>query len=69
MKLIDVKPHSYAKYNVNSNDKDPIFKIGDYVRISKYKNYKNFLLKGILQIGQTKFLLSAKLKTQVHGLM
>ena len=48
MKLIDVKPNSYAKYNVNSNDKDPIFKIGDYVRISKYKNYKNFLLKGIL---------------------
>ena len=41
MKLIDVKYNSYAKYNVNSNDKDPIFKIGDYVRMSKYKNYKN----------------------------
>ena len=38
MKLIDVKPDSYAEYNVNSNDKDPKFKIGDHVRIPKYKN-------------------------------
>ena len=28
---------SYAKYNVDSNDKGPRFKIGDHVRISKYK--------------------------------
>ena len=38
MKPIDVKSDSYAEYNVDSNDKDPKFKIGDHVRISKYKN-------------------------------
>ena len=35
---IDVKSDSYAKYNVYSNAKDPKFKIGDHVGISKYKN-------------------------------
>ena len=38
MKPIDVKSDSYAEYIVDSNDKDPKFEIGDYVRISKYKN-------------------------------
>ena len=38
MKPIDVKSDSYAEYNVDSNDKDPKFKVGDHVRISKYKN-------------------------------
>ena len=38
MKPIYVKSDSYAEYNVDSNPKDPKFKIGDHVRISKYKN-------------------------------
>ena len=38
MKPIDVNPDSYTKYNVDSNEKDPKFKTGDHVRISKYKN-------------------------------
>ena len=38
IKLIDVKSNSYAEFNVGSNEKDPKFKIGDRVRISKYKN-------------------------------
>ena len=38
MKPIDVKSHSFAKYNEKSNEKDPKFKAGDYVRISKYKD-------------------------------
>ena len=38
MKPIDVKPDSYAEYSVDSNEKDPKFKVGDNVRISKYKN-------------------------------
>ena len=37
MKPVDVKSNSYAEYNVGSNDKDPNFKVGDHVRISKYK--------------------------------
>ena len=38
MKPVDVKPDSYAKYNVDSNEKDPRFQVGDHVRIWKYKN-------------------------------
>ena len=38
MKSIDVKSNSYAEYNVDSNAKDSRFKIGNHVRISKYKN-------------------------------
>ena len=38
MKPIDVMGDSYAEYNEDFNKKDPKFKIGDHVRISKYKN-------------------------------
>ena len=38
MKPIGVKDDSFAEYNEESNEKDPKFKIGDHVRISKYKN-------------------------------
>ena len=38
MKPIDIISDSYAEYNEDSNKKDPKFKVGDNVRISKYKN-------------------------------
>ena len=38
MKPIDVKDDSFAEYNEESNEKDPKFKIGDYVRISRHIN-------------------------------
>ena len=38
MKPIDVTSDSYAKYNEDSNEKDPKFKVGYHVRISEYKN-------------------------------
>ena len=38
MKPIDVKSDSYAEYNEDSNVTKTKFKVGDYVRISKYKN-------------------------------
>ena len=38
MKPTDVKNDSFAKYSEESNEKDLKFKIGDRVRISKYKN-------------------------------
>ena len=52
-KCIDVKSNSFAEYNVDSNAKGPKFKIGDQVRISKYKT---FLLKNMLLICQKRFL-------------
>ena len=38
MKPTDVTSDSYAEYNEDSPEKDPKFKVGDNVRISKYKN-------------------------------
>ena len=38
MKSIDVKDNTYININKEVNDKDPKFKVGDHVRISKYKN-------------------------------
>ena len=38
MKPIDVKDNTYIKTNKEINYKDHKFKVGDYVRISKYKN-------------------------------
>ena len=34
----DVTGDSYAEYNEDFDKKDPKFKVGDHVRISKYKN-------------------------------
>ena len=38
MKPVDVKDNTYINFGKGVNDKDPKFKIGDHVRISKYKN-------------------------------
>ena len=38
MNPIDFADDSFAEYNEESNKKDPKFKVGDHVRISKYKN-------------------------------
>ena len=38
MKPIDVKDNTYIDFGKEVNDKDPKFKVGDHVRISKYKN-------------------------------
>ena len=47
MKPFDVKSSTYIGYSKEINDKDPKFKIGDIVRISKYKNIfaKGYALK------------------------
>ena len=38
MKPIDVKDNTYINSDKETNDEDPKFKVGDRVRISKYKN-------------------------------
>ena len=43
MKPIYVKSDCFAKYNEESNEKDPKFKVGDHVRIP---NHKNIFAKG-----------------------
>ena len=38
MKPVDVKDNTYIDFEKEVNDKDSKFKVGDYVRISRYKN-------------------------------
>ena len=38
IKPVDITGDSYAEYNEEFNEKDTKFKVGDHVRISKYKN-------------------------------
>ena len=49
MKSIDVKSNTYIDSSEEINNKNPKFKVGDIVIISKYKNFT-------LQIGPKKFL-------------
>ena len=51
-KPIDVKNNTYIDFGKEVNDNDPKFKVGDHVRISKYKN---ILLRVILQTDLKKF--------------
>ena len=59
MKPIDVKSDSFAEYNEECNEKDPKFKVGDHVWISKYKNifpkgYTRNWSEGIFVVKQIK---------------
>ena len=38
MKPITIASDSYSEYDEDSSKKNPKFKVGDHVRISKYKN-------------------------------
>ena len=38
MKPVDVKDNTYIDFKKEINDKNPKFKVGDHVRISKFKN-------------------------------
>ena len=62
VKRINVVSDSYAEYNVNSNEKDPKFKVGDRVRISKYKN---IFANGYSQNFSEKVFVVSKIKNTV----
>ena len=64
MKPVDFKGDTYINIDKQIDDKDSELKVGDHVRMSKYKN---ILLKDILQIGLKKFLWSKKLEILFHG--
>ena len=58
-----------TEYNKDSNKKDPKFKVGDYVRISKRKN---IFAKGYTPNWSDKVFVVSKiknLKTQFRGVM
>ena len=53
IKPIDIKSSTYINSNKEVNDKDPQFKIGDIVRIPKYKKFSR---KVMFETGLKKYL-------------
>ena len=64
MKPIDVTDDYYAEYNESFNKKDPEFKVGDNVRISKYKN---IFAKGYTPNWWEKVFVISKIKNTVSS--
>ena len=62
MKAVDVMDDSYAEYNEDFNKKDPKFKVGDHVRISKYKS---IFAKGYTPNWSEKVFVISKIKNTV----
>ena len=62
MKPVDVKDNTYIDFKEEVNDKDPKFKVGDYVRISKYKN---IFAKGYMPNWSEEVFISSKIKNTV----
>ena len=54
MKPVDVKPRICIDFNKHNNKEDSKLKVGDHVRLSKYKNL--FAKVFLFQIGLKKFL-------------
>ena len=65
MKPVDVKDNTYIDFKEEVNDKNPKFKVGDRVRISKYKN---IFAKGYMPNWSEEILLR-KLEILYHGHM
>ena len=64
MKIVDVKDNKYIDFDKEVNNKDPKFKIGDHVKISKYKN---IFTKGYTPNWSEEVFAIKKLKIQFHG--
>ena len=62
MKPIDVGDDSFAEYSEESNEKDPKFKVGDHVSISKSKNV---FAKGYSPIWSEEIFVVKKIKNTV----
>ena len=62
MKPIDVKDNTYIDSEKEVNDKDPKFKVGDYVRIFKYKN---IFAKGYMPNWSEEVFIISKIKNTV----
>ena len=62
MKPVDVKDNTYIDLKKKVNDRDPKFKVGDHVRISKYKN---IFAKGYMVNWSEQVFISSKIKNTV----
>ena len=62
MKPLDVKDNTYIDSKKEVNDKDPKFKVGDHVKISKYKN---IFAKGYTPNWSEEVFIISKIKNKV----
>ena len=62
MKPVDVKDNTYIDVKRETNDKNPKFKVGDHVRISKYKN---IFAKGYMPNWSEEIFIIKKIKNTV----
>ena len=62
MKPSHVTSDSYTEYNEDSNEKEPKFKVGELVKISKYKN---IFAKGYTQNWSEKVFVVSKIKDAI----
>ena len=62
IKPIEVRSGSYAECNEDSNEKDPNFKVGDHVGISKYKK---FFAKGYTQNWSEEAFVNSRIKNAI----
>ena len=62
MKPVDVKDNTYIHFKKEVNDKNPRFKVGDEVRISRYKN---IFAKGYMPICSEEISIIKKIKNTV----
>ena len=62
MKPVDVKDNTYIDFEKEFNNKDPKFKIGDQVRISKHKN---IFTKGYMPNWSEEVFIGSKIKNTV----
>ena len=62
LKPVDVKSNTYIDFNKKINSKNPKFKIGDIIRISKYKN---IFAKGYTQNWSEEVFVIKKVKNSV----
>ena len=66
MKPVDVTDNTYIDFKKEVNEKDPKFKVGDHVRLSKYKNV---FAKGYTPNKSEEVFGIKKVKIQFHGHM
>ena len=66
MKPVVVKDNTYIDVRKETNDKNPKFKVGYHVRISKYKN---IFAKEYMCNWSEEILVIQKIKNTVHGHM
>ena len=62
MRPVGVKYNTYINFGKAVNDEDPKFRVGDYVRISKYKN---IFTKGYTPNWSEEFFVISKIKNAV----